>query len=638
MSKIAITENWISQVDSPTYKWTLYLVHPTIFNDPTRLVNDQATLSAGDAVIIAETGVTAAYSIENVLMLARPTPGATGGNTTNATVQFDIYEPLGFKLLDRVLKFAPQYSFSTLPDANYVLKLEFQGLDPITSRNTKFPGVFFYPLKIENMSATLGPDGAKYNIVAANIMKTASVESVINTDLSVKGVTSVRQFATKLEAELNQYEINMRKNAGPNVPESKRTWKVEFGKSATTAAKTDSGEDSFDLASCAYAGTANTTTAGGQSSSTDNANTRDVTVSGNTNLVPWVQDQLTKNVSAFAEFADQHRKGGKKVPYIKVTPTVKYGTAIDEFTNTREQIITITVDVNWSYTTVSRDTAQQQQNMQDPAHQRARWKELPISKKYSYLYSGQNTEVMNFDLKFSQMFFVAKDPASGLNYGDASNSHVPTNPAKVTYKNQPNQSAAESARLSRSGTAQGASTYQRTKYNDGAVVTSVGQSYLSDYAVDQANYVLETPQYTYSNLSPAKQQTNETKGERLSLEALRDKEFANREVDFQNATINIKGDPYWMGTPGAALVGNVEAINKYADADALIAFTNWLPDESVASPDNQAKGALDIISSGIYRVITIESRFQNGQFTQKLTTSKDRNTSVYLVRDLIVKL
>jgi hypothetical protein len=638
MSKIAITDNWISQVDSPTYKWTLYLVHPTVFNDPTRLVNDQATLRAGDAVIIAETGAEAAYSIENVLMLARPTPGATGGNTTNATVQFDIYEPLGFKLLDRVLKFAPQYKFTTLPDANYVLKLEFQGLDPETSKNTKFPGVFFYPLKVENMSAELGPEGAKYNIVAANIMKAASVESVVNTDLTIKEVVTVRDFATKLSEELNRYEVNLRKNAGAGAPDSKRYWKVVFGKSATTAVNKDSSEESFDLASCAYAGTANTTTAGGQSSSTTNPDTRDVTVSNNTNLVPWIQDQLTKNVTAFAEFAEQHRKSGIKVPYIKVTPTIEYGDSVDEFTNTREQTITITVDVNWSYTTVAREPGVHQQYVQDPAHQRARWKELPISKKYAYLYSGQNTEVMNFELKFSQLFFVSKDPAGGLNYSDASNSRPPTHPEKVVYKDSPNQSGAESARLSRSGTAQGTSEWKRTKYNDGAVVTSSGQAYLSDYAVDQANYVLETPQYAYSNLSPAKQQTNETKGERLSLEALRDREFANREVDFQNATISIKGDPYWMGTPGASLVGNVESINKYPDADVLFAFTNWLPDESVASVDNQAKGALDLISSGIYRVITIESRFQNGQFTQKLTTSKDRNTSVYLVRDLIVKL
>jgi hypothetical protein len=637
MSKIEITENWMSQIDSPTYKWTLYLVHPTIFNDPTRLVNDQATVSAGDAVIIAETGVTISYSIENVLMVARPTPGVTGGNTTNATVQFDIYEPLGFKLLDRVLKFAPQYNFTTLPDANYVLKLEFQGLDPVTSKNTKFPGVFFYPLKIEQMSASLGPDGAKYNIVAANIMKVASVESVINTDLTITGVTSVREFANKLTQKLNEYEVNLRKAAGA-TPSSKRTWKIEFGKSATTAAKTDSGEDSFNLAACAYAGTANTTTAGGQSSSSTNANTRDATVSGNTNLVPWLQDMFTKNVTAFAEFADQHRKGGKKVPYIKVTPTIEYGTAIDEYTNTREQIITIMVDVNWSYTTVSRDETQQKTNAQDAAFQRARWKELPISKKYYYLYSGQNTEVQNFDLKFSNLFFVAKDPAGGLNYGDASNSHVPTNPAKITYKNTPNQSAAESARLSRSGTATADSKWNRTSYNDGAVVTSMGKGYLSDYVVDQANYVLETPQYVYSNLSPAKQQTNETKGERLSLEAVRDREFANREVDFQNATISIKGDPYWMGTPGAALIGNVNTINNYSDSDVLVAFLNWLPDESVASPEQQSKGALDVISSGIYRVIVIESRFQNGAFTQKLTTSKDRNTSVYLVRDLIVNL
>ena len=102
-----VTDNWISTVDLGTYKFTFYIVDNDLYNDPKPLaVNDTASLQAGKAVVIAESGVTGAYSIENVIIQSTINPGTTGGNSTPTGFVFEIYEPLGSKALYGIKRFS----------------------------------------------------------------------------------------------------------------------------------------------------------------------------------------------------------------------------------------------------------------------------------------------------------------------------------------------------------------------------------------------------------------------------------------------------------------------------------------------------------------------------------------------------
>ena len=87
-----VSDNWISTVDLGTYKFTLYIVDTDLYNDPTPLAqNDSAALNAGKAVIIAESGVTGAYSIENILIQSTINPSQTAGSSTPTGFVFEIY-------------------------------------------------------------------------------------------------------------------------------------------------------------------------------------------------------------------------------------------------------------------------------------------------------------------------------------------------------------------------------------------------------------------------------------------------------------------------------------------------------------------------------------------------------------------
>lgn len=84
-----------------------------------------------------------------------------------------------------------------------------------------------------------------------------------------------------------------------------------------------------------------------------------------------------------------------------------------------------------------------------------------------------------------------------------------------------------------------------------------------------------------------------------------------------------------MGTMTCSIEGRLEVPN-YNATDALISFIQYNPNASDLL-ENQRRGPVDLISSGVYKLTTIESKFQGGQFTQTLNGYKDLTTNTALV-------
>ena len=68
MYKTNIKPNWMNQNNLTSYKLTLYLVNKRLWNTPDPLANDSAPIQNKEAIIIAETGATTVFSIDNVNM------------------------------------------------------------------------------------------------------------------------------------------------------------------------------------------------------------------------------------------------------------------------------------------------------------------------------------------------------------------------------------------------------------------------------------------------------------------------------------------------------------------------------------------------------------------------------------------
>lgn len=593
---MTISENWLSTVNSPTYNFTLYLVKSDVANAPTMLSNDSAVLNTGRAYVIAKSGSETTYNIDNVVFNSTLIAGERNGNVQVSSINFDITEVLGFDLLDRILSVSNEFGFETITNAAFVLKLEFKGRNPSSGATAIYPGIFFYPIRLNNISASVGPDGARYNITAVMNPSVALMQARIETDISFNGVRTVSQFLTNLQSRLNQYESDIRKSSQNDVTVPGRRHSIRMGSRFAGA-----------LANAEFAGIISATD--GRSRAED-AQTLSFTVNVNTAIPSYITDTLTKEIPAYQELYRIGRESLASraprvdaVPYIVVNMDTELGTEVDPQTLQRIDTVVYTVELFYSMTAPDDDApAEEVSRRTDPMRQQRLFQQMRqfMAKSYSYLFSGDNTEILNLDLNYDMLYFSAKAPSGGLHY---------TNPAQ---------------------------DFQPTQAEP---VNRIFSGFLSDRTVIPRIRGLVLPVYDYTNASAYRQRVLETSGSTNPDAAAEAKEYFGQFNKVINLEITIKGDPFWMGLPGTDVSGGaLSNAQNVLKNDSLIGLVNFLPNESVTYTTNSHRGRLDPFTTGVYRVTQISSRFQMGKFTQTLSTTKHTELTTALVENAFMGL
>jgi hypothetical protein len=216
-------------------------------------------------------------------------------------------------------------------------------------------------------------------------------------------------------------------------------------------------------------------------------------------------------------------------------------------------------------------------------------------KSYDYIYSGENKDVLGFEIQFNAAFFTAIQ----ADYGEGSE--------------RPN--TAEGLTAQQAGVAYNVSSGETTGNHQGGQV--VRRPEVRNFT--QGSYNLDAGQ----NLA------------RQFHEAL-----LNSEVDLITADLEIWGDPYYLTDSG---VGNYNApgsntsvcLTKDGCADyqqghvhILINFRtpiDYNQDGSMFFPeDTQAVKGF----SGLYRVLSVNSVFQGNQFKQVLKVIREKNQTM----------
>ena len=591
------TGNWLSTIDSPQYLWTLFLVDNKTFNNPNTLHGSESAVSAGNAVIVAKQGVTSQFSLDNFAMIATVTPGQSHGNTTPGIIQFDLVETLGFTFLDRILKAGLGLGKpGNLHEQNFVLRLEFVGRDSITSASVKYPGTFIYPVKLNQIRSTTGPEGTRYNIIAWSLIKHAQTETVTDTDITVKNVTTVKEF---IDGFVKTYNIGQLEMLSPtdqklgNLPDKQ----IEINFDESSNVKGVKGLMNFNLAVKPWAGSANAMSAGGQSSNLKNPDKKDVTIEAESSIPVEIALAIQKNTPAFAEYVKEAQKIGM-TPSIVVDSKPVYpenfaGTGTGADAHVGPIKIIYTVKINQSWANVVQDKGTHRKNFVSNKYQSDKFKMLPIEKNYTYLYTGLNTEVLTYQIDIESLYTVVSVPQAGIYHADKSEQFAPTTPSKVT------------------------------KYLEDIPYDKIPSDF-NDYTK-----FINKP---YSINEQRKNETDATDTLNASLAA----NMAKREYDAYNFSMEIKGDPYWMA---GSLQSNVEGADSpdYSSRDALISLLQYNPNAEDLL-EFQRRGPVDLVSSGIYKLTKIESRFQGGKFTQTLSGFKDPTTNTLLILPQLIEI
>lgn len=606
--KNTVAPNWLSLVDSPTYLWSLYLVNNAIWNDPNLIGNDDAALNNKQAFVIAKQGVEAEFSVDNFMSLATITPGAKHGNATPGIIQFDLFETLGFTFMDRILTAGKNLGKpANLYSQNFILKLEFKGRDPVTSASVPFPGVYLYPVKFNQIRSTTGPEGTRYNIVAWSALRHAQMDGVTDTDHTVENITTVESFYKGFEKEFNDGQkalmapFDEQRGIAPPKQIEIKFDPLIYQKPGTNIKINGKSLDWFHLPSKSFAGTTDAATSSktGQGLHNDASDTNTITVERETNIGMWIQKTLSNNCPAWDAWVIEANKFGL-TPYIVVEPDPKYpeGTTEENYGNVEPVLIIYTIKIGYDHPTFDASIADGNKKLNDSAHQVERWKTLPIEKSYTYMYTGLNTEVINFQLDVQNLFFVIDQPGSAT---------------FVSGK-----------------TAEGKQQFTPTKITDSIFLSDIRQSSA------ELGYFNPVVGGVAKADSAEKSQLNEINLNENSALSRRLQDMAKREYDALNVSIEIKGDPHWMGNMQAVIKGKLERPD-YAKQNALITFLQFNPNADKLLTE-QVKGEVDPISTGVYKLVTVESRFQGGRFTQTLNGYKDVNSNTALLLPKIIEL
>jgi len=611
------SENWMSTVDSPTYKWTFYIVNSTIFNDPSKLEGDDtAALNKGDAIIISQTGVTTEFAIDNFAMIQAVVPGLEHGNTTPGVIQFELQEPLGFTFLDRILKAGKILgNANSLPAQHYVLKLEFVGRDPDTGGSVKYPNTFFYPIKINQVRSQTGPEGTRYNIIAFSMIKHAQTEAVTSTTITTEKVKTVQDFATGLQKAYNKAEtlqavgpIGMKK--GLKAPkELKILFDISADISGISSKYTRSQKNikDFSLKLKPWSSKANPAKGSGHNTDLDETTSSSVITEAGTALCAEIKKKIESNCPAFSSYVKKVQEETGIVYMIHVEPKIEFQLPADNIaykkgkkTSQPAKLLTLTIKVHSSPDTPDLLEERRTENLRKAKYQKQRLRNMTICKSYSYLYSGLNTEVLNYSIDVENLYVTAKIPLDGIYHADGREQFTPTTPSK-----------------------DGPQIDQSITYLD-----QVSYGTMSDYQ--------DLVQYVDKPLGLEEQQKGETDGSD-GLYAQRLQQIAARSYDAMNFNMEIKGDPFWQGNTFHAYVQGNDVSPPPSTECLFITLLTYNPN-SEDLIERQVRGPVDLVSSGIYKVVSIESRFQSGKFTQNLIGIKDANANVGLILNELIEL
>lgn len=215
-----------------------------------------------------------------------------------------------------------------------------------------------------------------------------------------------------------------------------------------------------------------------------------------------------------------------------------------------------------------------------------------ITKKYDYIYTGENVDVLKFDISIQSMFFTGINPASETNTAQASDPNTSGVTEKVNNTTKTGEGPANSAKAAKLGS-------RRVKKSPELIESRYGGSGTKNV-------------------------------EQKVAEAFHNA-FTDTVTDLVKVDLEILGDPYWIVDSGYANYfadkeseksqETADGTMNYESGDVFIYITFQTPvdvDEAgglYLFPTDYGK---ESPFSGIYRVVACENFFTDGTFKQKL--------------------
>lgn len=642
----SVIPNPLEQYATFSPLWTLACLETAEFNKPDKYRKTgklkHVVFSSGgrydaDRVRLAG-GAAPEYFIENFKMSALIAPTKRSGNTNAFKFEFEIFEPHSMGLFLQSLQLAARKgNYTTYLVAPFVLKLDFLGyndLGQVLRPTVKGAvGSKFFVLKFTNINFNVTESGSRYQCEAIPFNHQAFSDTNVTLYNDIK--ISAPEFGTVEEAlrsgkeslitALNNVEINLKASGKIGVPDQ---YDIQFPETSSDFASADSAPPPAASATVAVGSTPNKTV-GGQSANEISLPPSAVNEIGQADFgfdqgdggnYPYAKEDAQRDPDTGIVKVDnltidpknrsfQFSQGQSIIQIINTTiinSSYVYNALKPENKkdgNVKHFMVDIQVEFlgldpvrgEYAKKTTYRvvpylvhESIFMNPNATPPGYAAL---EKKISKAYNYIYTGQNTDILKFDIQINNLFFVG----------------MQSNPEK----NNPNTRDND-----RGGIAE--QQHQNVQTGSGnspaAQLSNVGRP---DIGKDPS--LLETPAGG----------PGQTSIETQVAESFHNAFVKGTSVDLVKVDLEILGDPYWLVDHGIAnhfsaadpgsMITNDQTMN-YTSGTVYIYITFKTPYDL-----NDVTGKYDYQSqvkespfSGIYRVVKCENVFSGGNFTQRL--------------------
>lgn len=524
------------------------------------------------------------FYIDNVEVETIPSGGDRSGMSTATKVEFDVVEPYSMSGFIEALQVSAQAAgHKTYIQCPYLLKMEFKGYSDTDDSNpsTVPKSTRYFVLQFTGLDISVTESGARYRCKAVPYNELGfGNASRLKVDIQIKG-TTVESICQSLFDGVNKSIQNSA--ASEFGEENKNAYDVY---EIVFPVRTETGIDTSKKNDIAAAKVTELLKESNVYSFADPGDEKRTTVTLSQVVCQFAKDsalndciaslirdsEYTKGIlSNFQSRIDERGMITYFMVHLEVEKRGIFNTKSQSDTF-KYRYIVVPYKIHWTRVAPRPDITVDTSKLKQTVH-----------REYNYLYTGQNVDILQFDLKFNTLFFQAIPKEMGN---------------KTTPVSSVEPAGTPRAQL-------GAQTEAGKSPLSGAPIKTTPAASSSNLGAPDAVSVQQDP---YSTLA------------RNMHKAILEN------VDQCTADIRIVGDPYYLVTGGMGnqrlalnadgTAGDGEAPIYVGDVYILITFRNPVDidmDTGLAYFDNRAA-----LYSGVFQVINVKSFFTDGKFEQSL--------------------
>lgn len=395
--------NILDMYDSPTYHFRLFMA-------PEQLTKKREFGTINDQITIAESGVTGIGIDEVTIKSVHGLSASVNGSSTSITTNIRLKEPFNAMLFDKMYEASLMLGIKNYHKCPYFLEVTFLGNDrdsgrPVVIGDRKW----VLPLQIIGIATELTAAGTTYDIEAARYSDLASTdqESVLKQNVSV----NIDEYIGKTISDAFFDISNTITNAFSKSPNAlNNVYEIRLDRSNDGVLRVKSLKDDEVLVK----------------ENDESKRNEDIAFTDGTSIERMIdavmasskslQEAAKSSIERTENLADKQDKQDiiiKKLYKIHTDVEIlDYDPILGDYSRKYTYIIT---DYGAASITACPEEVALIPSISQPAIDTFIY-EGSLRKHYNYLYSGQNTDIKNFDLKFNMAWYVAL-PRNNGKYG-----------------------------------------------------------------------------------------------------------------------------------------------------------------------------------------------------------------------------